>query len=518
MKLYYHLTVAFFILVSNALTAAELTVLTYHDIVADPGDDVYAVSRSAFVAQMDYLETHGYQPISLDTLERAIKKQAALPNKAILLTFDDGLRSYKDFIAPLLEIYGYPSLLSVVSGWADGNNTPPEYHNKLLSWSELRELQKSSLVDIISHSHDLHTGVQTNPQGNYAPAGVTRIYSATNNSYETESAFRQRIAADLKHGVTRFKKELNTKPVAITWPYGRYDNVLSTEADLLGMKIQLTLNDGPNTENQLQVLNRIMIMRDTNIGDFVADLNYEPLRNLTHRFVKISLDKFSGHTPEEREALLSSLLNNIEQSNVNTVILSPFTQDGKKAFFPTQQMKMEADILNRVTHQLHNHSDIRHVYLHLPENVVENKPDEFYTDLARLNWFNGVVFDGQNSRKTRKIKKIINYFHPNSQFGHLGKTDDINDYDFVILSVESSRSNEQLRKEILDAKGLPTKLFIYVKVLQKDTSSVSKVEETIRSLGIEHYGIDTNKDYYSLLGDFAIPNKPVNKLLAVFGG
>ena len=268
-------TVALLISINTTLSATELTVLTYHDIVAEPGDDAYAVSRSAFVAQMDHLETHGYQPISLTTLEQAIKKQTKLPNKAILLTFDDGLKSYKDFVAPLLKIYGYPSVLSVVSGWVDGNNTPPEYHNKLLEWAELRELQKSTLIDIISHSHDLHTGVQTNPQGNYAPAGVTRIYSVTNNSYETESAFRQRITADLKHGVTRFKKELNIKPVAITWPYGRYDNVLSTEADLLGMKIQLTLNDGPNDENQLQVLNRIMIMRDTGIDDFVADLNYD---------------------------------------------------------------------------------------------------------------------------------------------------------------------------------------------------------------------------------------------------
>ncbi|WP_455202715.1 polysaccharide deacetylase family protein [Kaarinaea lacus] len=517
MKLIQFFTCILVLTVCSTAIANQLTVLTYHDIVAEPGEDIYAVSRSAFVAQMDYLETHGYQPISLGTLERIIKKQESLPNKAVLLTFDDGLKSYSDFVAPLLDIYGYPSVLSVVSGWVDGNNTPPEYHNKLLSWSELRELQKSQNVDIISHSHDLHTGVQSNPQGNYAPSGVTRIFSPTINSYESESAFRQRIAADLKHGVTRFEEELKVKPVAITWPYGRYDNVLSTEADLLGMKIQLTLDDGPNMKNQLKVLNRIMIMRETKIDDFVADLNYEPLRYLTHRFVEISLDKFRGQTNQRQEELLSSLLKNIEQSNVNTVIISPFTNDGKRAFFPTQQMKVESDILNRVTHQLHNGSDIRHVYLRLPEDITENKPDEFYTDLARLNWFNGVIFDGQASSRVSKIKKIVNYFHPKSKFGHYGKIDDIRNYDFIILPVESSHSNEQLRKEILNAKGLPTKLFIHVKVPQEDMSTVPKIEETIRSLGVEHYGIDVNRDFYSMLGGFAIPDKPANRLLAAFG-
>jgi len=518
MKFYSRLIVALLALASNALPASELTVLTYHDIVAEPGDDMYAVSRSAFVAQMDKLESQGYQPISLNTLERVIKKQISLPNKAVLLTFDDGLKSYSDFVAPILKIYGYPSVLSVVSGWVDGNNTPPEYHNKLLSWPNLRELQKSQLVEIISHSHNLHTGVQSNPQGNYAPAGVTRVYSSVKDSYESESAFRQRVAADLKHGVTRFEQELEAKPTAITWPYGRYDKVLSTEADLLGMKIQLTLDDGPNKEKKLQVLNRIMIMRDTKIDDFVSDLNYEPLRYLTYRFVEISLDKFSGQTPEQQEELLSSLLKNIEQSSVNTVILSPFTANGKKAFFPTQHMKVESDILNRVTHQLHNYSDIRHVYLRLPDDINAKKSDEFYTDLARLNWFNGVVFDGQAARSIGKIKKIVNYFHPKSKFGYYGETENTKDYDFIILPVEGSQSNEKLRKKILKAKGLPTKIFIQIKVPQEETSALPKIEETIRSLGVEHYGIDTDRDFYSLHGGFTNMNQSANGILAGFGG
>jgi len=518
MKFYHYLIVALLTFVSNVLIASELTVLTYHDIVAEPGDDMYAVSRSAFVAQMDYLESQGYQPISLATLNRVIKKQTPLPSNAILLTFDDGLKSYGDFVAPILKIYGYPSVLSVVSGWIDGNNTPPEYNNKLLSWPKLRELQNSPNVEIISHSHDLHTGVQSNPQGNYAPAGVTRIYSSVKNNYESESAFRQRISADLKHGVNRFQQELGGKPIAITWPYGRYDKVLSTEADLLGMKMQLTLDDGPNKQDQLQVLNRIMIMRDTKIDDFVADLKYEPLRHFTHRFTEIRLDKFSNQTPEKQEELLSSLLNNIENSEVNTVILSPFTEDGKKAFFPTQQMKIESDILNRITHQLHNHADIRHVYLRLPDDIDAKKSDEFYTDLARLNWFNGVVFDGQASRNIGKIKKIVTYFHPKTKFGYYGEIDNTKDYDFIILPVEGSQSNEQLRKKILKAKGLPTKLFLQVKVPQDEASTLPKIEETIRSLGVEHYGIDTDTDFYSLLGNFTIPNKSVNGLLAGFGG
>ncbi len=511
-------TILLFALASSTSIASQLTVLTYHDIVADPDDDAYAISRSEFVAQMDYLQSHGYQPISLSTLNKIIKKQMDLPEKSVLLTFDDGLKSYKNFVEPLLKIYGFPSVLSIVSGWVDGDNTPPEYRNKLLKWDELRALQKLPLTEIISHSHALHTGVQSNPQGNIAAAGVTRIYSSISNSYESESAFRQRIAADLKLGVARFHKELGIKPIAITWPYGRYDNVLSTEAELLGMKIQLTLNDGPNTEDNLRVLNRIMVMRDTHLEDFVSDLKYEPLRYLTHRFIDISLDKFAGQSLSKQEELLSSLLRNIEDSDINTVILSPFTSDGKKAFFPSRHMKVDSDILNRITHQLHNQADVRHIYLRLPKDIVNNKPDEFYTDLARLNWFNGVVFDDHGETAIKKIKKIISYFHPNSRFGYFGKTDNVEGYDFVVLPVEDPGSPESLRDQIQKAKSLPTTLFVYLNVPRSKLSSIPNIEETLRTLGVKHYGINASEEFYSSSKNFAAPNISVNGLLAGFGG
>ena len=92
--------------------------------------------------------------------------------------------------------------------------------------------------------------------------------------------------------------------------------------------------------------------------------------------------------------------------------------------------------------------------MRLPRDIVDNKPDEFFTNLARLNWFNGVVFDGHSASEIKKIKKITSYFHPKSRFGHFGETEAARTYDFVILPIEDPDSNEQLRKQIQKAKGL----------------------------------------------------------------
>ena len=518
---------ALLMLAASIAHSEELTVLTYHDIAANPGDDAYAISRSAFVEQMDYLEQNGYQPISLEQLNRIYKKQEKLPKKAVLLTFDDGLKSYYRFAVPVLKTYGFPSILSVVSGWADNKNTPPEYRGKLLNWDQLRELQKSKYVEIISHTHELHTNVQSNPQGNYAPAGVTRIFSPTIKQYETERVFRQRIAQDLKNSKARFKKELGIEPKGIAWPYGKYDNVMATEARLLGMNFQLTLNDGPNYPSNFPVLNRIMIMRDTGINDFISDLKYEPTRNYTHRFAELSLDAFAGQDAQSTEKLMSELLDEVERLDVNTVILSPMTKDGAKSFFPTRELSTAADILNRVTHQLNSRLGIRHIFLHLSDHVSLTKSETVLNDMARLAWFNGVVFDGVNNSDMNKIRKIVEYYHPKSSFGYYrdprpAKAKTVDTYDFVILPVNADNSNDEIRNKILKATGAPIKLFVQVKVDEGDESMLPRVFDMIKNLGIKHYGVAHAEGLLSYADDYEGKYTRVsgmaNGTLAVFGG
>lgn len=498
--------------------AEELTVLTYHDIAANPGDDAYAISRSNFVEQMDYLESNGYQPISLSQLNRVYRKQEKLPKKAVLITFDDGLRSYLKFAVPVLQTYGFPSVLSVVSGWADNKNTPPEYRGKLLNWNDLRQLKQNKLVEIISHTHELHTNVLSNPQGNYAPAGVTRIYSPSINQYEAERVFRQRIAQDLKNSMARFKKELGFKPVGIAWPYGRYDNVMAVEARLLGMQFQLTLDDGPNHVSNLPVLNRIMIMRDTGINDFISDLKYEPMRNHTHQFMEVKLDQFVGKNREQSEELLSRLLDEVEQLDANTVIISPLTDDGSAAFFATQHMRTSSDILNRVTHQLNSRLGIRHIFVRLTGDMNLTKNESILNDMARLAWFNGVVFDGVENDDIKTIKKIVEYYHPKSSFGFYGETKKASAYDFVILPVNADDSSDDIRDRILKATGLPTKLFVQVKVKDSDNSTLPRVMDMIRNLGIKHFGVAYKNDLIGKINGYTHANGMAKETLALFGG
>lgn len=392
------------------LPTAELTTLVYHDVTDDPGREPYNVSRSLFVAQMDYLKHNGYQPVSLELLEKASRGKARLPEKPVLLTFDDALRSYAEYVVPLLKIYGFPSVVSVVGAWADGSRTPPEYQGRLMTWEDLRKLRANPSIEIISHSHDLHRGIASNPQGNEAVATTTRRYDKEKHLYESETQFRQRIREDLTQSVSGFRRHLGFTPRAIAWPYGYYDQVLVEEKTRAGIHFHLTLENGPTPLEQLPRIKRIIVRNTASLAGFIDDLQYK-YRTANQRVVEFSLDALRGLSQTGQEELLSRLLDRLQLFHATTVMVSPFTADRREAFFFNRQMPVTADVLNRVLHQILTRLRIQHIYLRLPTSLPAKNVEDLYADLARLNWFSGVVLEAPSDPEAEsRLRRVVSYF------------------------------------------------------------------------------------------------------------
>jgi peptidoglycan/xylan/chitin deacetylase (PgdA/CDA1 family) len=468
--------------------AAELTALVYHGVVADPGNDPYSVSHSQFVAQLDYLKSHGYQPVSLDLLEKARTGAARLPDKALLLTFDDGLRSYAEFVAPLLKTYGYPSLVSVETGWVDGLHVPPEYRDRLMNWDDLRQLRKSPLVEIISHSHDLHHGIPSNPQGNEDAAGTTRRYFPESRTYENEAGFRQRIRRDMEKTVSEFKRHLGFAPRAIAWPYGSYDDVLVEEAARAGMPFYLTMENGPTPVEQLPRIRRIIVRNTPSLSGFVDDLQYD-YRLYHWRVVEFNLDPFKAASAARQEELLSRLLDRLQAVHANTVILSPFTADRRAAFFYNRQMPVAGDVLNRVLHQILTRLRVQRIYLKLPESLPVASLDDLYTDLARLNWFSGVVFETpRDAGAEGRLRRLIRYYHPIVKFGVEGQAP-VSGYDFTIVRLDPGSSPERIDALARDIKRLPRETLVVLgRKPDEDGGELAARLRRLRGSGIEDFG------------------------------
>lgn len=68
---------------------------------------------------MAWLRDNGYQPISVQQILDAHDGKIVLPEKAVLLTFDDGYSSFYTRVWPLLKAYNWPALWAPVGSWVD---------------------------------------------------------------------------------------------------------------------------------------------------------------------------------------------------------------------------------------------------------------------------------------------------------------------------------------------------------------------------------------------------------------
>jgi peptidoglycan/xylan/chitin deacetylase (PgdA/CDA1 family) len=97
-------------------------ILEYHVLGAAPGDAPYPelyVSRSDFSRQMDWLDSHGYEAVTLAQVERAWYRGGTLPSKPVVLSFDDGYRPQFTFALPELRKHGWAGLLNLKAEGSD---------------------------------------------------------------------------------------------------------------------------------------------------------------------------------------------------------------------------------------------------------------------------------------------------------------------------------------------------------------------------------------------------------------
>ncbi len=153
----------------------RVPVLTYHGIIASrtQGDAVwFDCTVAEFEAQMQFLRDQGANVVTLEQLQRHLTLGEKLPDKSIVLTFDDSYQGVYDYVAPVLARFGYPYAVFVHTDYVGSQKGRPK-----MSWDELRELDRSGLVTIGSHSrsHPADMGLLTQTQQDDELQGSKRV-------------------------------------------------------------------------------------------------------------------------------------------------------------------------------------------------------------------------------------------------------------------------------------------------------------------------------------------------------
>lgn len=373
--------------------------VAFHDVVDTPAElDADAVTTDRLIAFFDFIRGAGWSPITLDDLSRSRRGERPLPDKAILITFDDGYRSLYSRVFPLLLAYRIPIVSALVGEWLDA---PPDAtvlyagkpvpRNTFIDWEQAREMQASGLVEFASHTYAQHRELPANPQGNMTPALYTARYDRISKTYESVEQFRERLRQDIQRNNALLERELGRKPRAIVWPYGRYSlealSVIRAEA----YEFALTLDDEPaSTDRPLQI-GRYLPTAGLTLADLVTDLRFRDRLPASQRLIRIDTDALWSPDPAEFDRRLGHLIEQVRALGATAAVLDAFFADpitGEvSAWFPNPVLPVRGDALNRIAWQIRTRAGVSPIVdTRLPELAARMPRESVVALHHHLGW------------------------------------------------------------------------------------------------------------------------------------
>lgn len=175
----------------------RLDILMYHDVVPDGAEaGNWSVTVSQLREDLQWLTDRGY----VFYLPRELSGTRRLAPRAVMLTFDDGYRSNYELAFPLLREYGAKAVIAPIVGRITEGEDPV-----WLSWDMCREMADSGLVELGSHTYDLHADSE---------AGLGRLPE------ETPEAYAARVFPDLLRSIETLEDRTGQPVRYLAYPNG----------------------------------------------------------------------------------------------------------------------------------------------------------------------------------------------------------------------------------------------------------------------------------------------------------
>ncbi|MGP3771250.1 polysaccharide deacetylase family protein [Streptomyces sp. SDT5-1] len=228
----------------SARHEAAVPILMYHAVSSHPNDATrgLSVSPSQFAEQMELLADHGRTPLTTAELATIWRGDGrTLPDRPVLITFDDGYEGVHTHALPALAKHGFAATLFVSTGWLRGAYDTGGGLDAMLDWDQVRALAGQG-VEIGGHSH-------THPQ------------------------LDQLDDADLEFELLRCREivtgELGRAPRSFAYPYGHSDRRVRRAVRAIGFTQSLAVGNALARRRQgPYALRRVTVRRSTDVTEF----------------------------------------------------------------------------------------------------------------------------------------------------------------------------------------------------------------------------------------------------------
>jgi len=211
----------------------RVPVIMYHSILKSRSGK-YIVSPVVLEADMQHLIKHGYTTVFAQDVIDYVHGKGELPEKPIIITFDDGYYNNMIYVLPIFKKLGLKGVINIVGHYADkavaeGDNNPNYSH---LSWEQMRELKDSGVFEIGNHTYDMH---------NHGPrTGVTKKRG------ESADDYRKALEADIGKLQCELTNKSGITPNIFAYPFGKYSKETPDILKDMGFEAIFTCNEGVN--------------------------------------------------------------------------------------------------------------------------------------------------------------------------------------------------------------------------------------------------------------------------------
>lgn len=176
----------------------QLYILMYHDFVEGDGTGCndWTLPISRFREDLQWLSDHGYTAV----LPSQLAAGEPLPQRAVMLTFDDGYESNYKLALPVLQEFNVRAVISLIVNHIDHQDSG------WLTWDMCREMAETGLVEFGSHTYEFHAG-----------EGIKRQKGENQEEYEA------RIFPDIEKSISMIQSEVGNDVLFFAYPHGTTD-------------------------------------------------------------------------------------------------------------------------------------------------------------------------------------------------------------------------------------------------------------------------------------------------------
>lgn len=254
-------TVAFFGGTDAWAVSTQLPILMYHNLTVDGETGSMTITQERFREDMQYLAAYGYTPLLSADLIAIRAGVETMPEKPVMITFDDGYESNYTLAYPVLEETGMKATIALITSHIrddTGGGMPTS-----MTWQQAKEMYESGIVDIGTHTNRLHNEENDGFEIPGGPDGIQRRKNEGWVDYQT------RMNQDIGMSIRMIQKNIGdtVRVRYFSYPFGATDpwfgQVLLNNGLLVSMTTQSRIAD---IGAGLYGLPRIRVTMDLPVG------------------------------------------------------------------------------------------------------------------------------------------------------------------------------------------------------------------------------------------------------------